>query len=206
MIHIWTITSDFKLDLNIEELLKYPILANVYKADTSKDKFDSTEYFKYLDFITNPRGHCIINGLNDVEAHNYAKRQTRISSDFQFPKNNKDIIKFVNSELQFDAVNSLVNGAIKSLNITAKTINNYISHLNNLEEDEYKDKEGTPIDLSTIITKMMKISDDIPNNIKRFESLLEKQATQKTILRGTTEYTDSMEGDEGLESYRSNKG
>ena len=205
MIHIWKITSDNKLDLNVEELLKYPLLANIYINDKSKDNFNSTEYFKYLDFITNPRGYCITNGLNTLESHNYAKRQTRLPSDFIFPKENNDIIKFVLDELQYDAVNNLVNGAIKSLNITAKTINNYITHLNDLEEGDYKDKEGNPIDLSVIITKMMKISDDIPNNIKRYESLLEKQASQKTVLRGTTEYSNSMDGDDELKSYRSNK-
>ena len=47
MIHIWKVTDDFKLDLNIEELLKYPILANIYRSDKDVDKFNAKEYFKY---------------------------------------------------------------------------------------------------------------------------------------------------------------
>lgn len=200
MVHLWKIERD-NLVLDVEELLKYPILANVYRSDKSKDKFESKEYFKYIDFITNPRGHCYVTGLNEKESHEYSLRQTRLPEDYEFPKNNKDIIKFVNNELQFDPINTLVNGAIKSLNITIKTINNYVSHLNNIEEQDYKDTEGNPIDLTGIINKMMKISDEIPNNIKRFESLLAKQSEKGIITRGTTEYSDSMDGDDDVESY-----
>ena len=206
MIHIWKVTDDSKLDLNIEELLKYPILANIYRSDKDVDKFNAKEYFKYLDFITNPKGYCISNGLNTSEAHNYAFRQTNLPKDFEFPKNNKDIIKFVKEDLQFDVVDNLVNTSIKALKVTSKSVANYIDNLNELESKDYKTDDGEPIDLSSIITKMMKIAADIPNNIKNFESLLEKQATQKTILRGTTEHTESMDGDDELESYRSNKG
>lgn len=204
MIHLWKIENN-NLDLNVEELLKYPILANVYRADKSKDKFESKEYFKYVDFITNPRGHCYVTGLNQKESHDYSLRQTRLSEDYEFPKNNKDIIKFVTSELQFDPINTLVNGAVKSLNITIKTINNYISHLNDIEEADYKDTEGNPIDLTGVINKMMKISNEIPENIKRFESLLSKQSEKGIIARGTAEYTNSMDGDDDIESAISNE-
>ena len=203
MIHIWKII-DNNLDLNIEEVLKYPELANIYRNDKSKDKFESREYFKYLDFRTNPRGYCLTNGLNEKESHEYSLRNTRLPVDFEFPKNNKSIIKFVTSNLQFDAIHTLVSGAIKGLNITAKTINSYIEHLNNIEQDDYKDKEGNPIDLTTIITKMMKISNDIPDNIKRFEGLLEKQSITVTI-RGNNEYSSSMDGDTEIESYIPNE-
>ena len=35
MIHIWEIGQDLELELNVEELLKYPKLAQIYKRDTS---------------------------------------------------------------------------------------------------------------------------------------------------------------------------
>lgn len=205
MIHIWTIDENDNLELNLVELLKYPILTGVYKSDKSKDKFESFEYFKYLDIITNPRGYCVTNGLNEKDSHEYALRQTRLPKDYIFPKNNKDIIKFVLNDLQFDAINSLVNAAIKSLNITARTLNNYISYLNDLEEADYKDKDGNMIDLTGTITRMMKISDDIPVNIKRLESILSKQTKTNIIARGTIEYSSSMEGDADIESYIPNE-
>lgn len=201
MIHLWRITNSLDLELNIEELLKYPILADIYKKDNSDGKFLSTEYFKYLDFITNPKGYCVSKGLNSQEADIYAKGQTRLPKDYYFPKNNKLIIKYVKDELQFDVIDNLVGTAIKALNVTSKSLANYIDRLNDLEEKDYMDDKGAPIDLSSIITKMMKIAADIPNNIKQYESLLEKQTTKKTIVRGSIEYTESMDGDESLEHY-----
>ena len=134
-----------KIEINKPEILLVKEFNDLWNNDKSKDKFESKEYFKYLDFITNPRGHCYVTGLNEKEAHEYSLRQTRLPEDFEFPKNNKDIVKFVNNELQFDPINTLVNGAIKSLNITIKTINNYVSHLNNIEEQDYKDADGNYI-------------------------------------------------------------
>lgn len=205
MIHIWRITDSLELELNVEELLKYPILADIYKRDTSDGKFLSTEYFKYLDFITNPKGYCVMNGLNSQDADIYARRQTRLPKEFYLPKNTKGVIKYIKDELQFDVVDNLVGTAIKALKVTSKSLSNYIDRLNDLEDKDYMDDKGVPIDLSSIITKMMKIAADIPNNIKQYESLLEKQTTKKTIVRGSIEYTESMDGDESLEHYSDNE-
>ena len=80
MVHLWKIVND-NLDLNVEELLKYPILANVYRADKSKDKFESKEYFKYIDFITKkfPTGIYMVFGIEYGDSRSTGS--TSIKSD-----------------------------------------------------------------------------------------------------------------------------
>lgn len=202
MIHIWKIKG-VELDLNLEELLKYEILANIYINDKSPNKSDSILYFRYLDFITNPRGYCVKNGLSKVESHNYAFKNTNLPKDFKFPINNEDIIKFTKEHLQCDVVNELINVSIQALRITIKNLKSYISELNQLEIDDFK-KDDKTVDLTNIISKTMSITNSIPDKIKMLEELLAKQEESKT-LRGSKPYESSMDGDSEIESFGINE-
>lgn len=205
MIHIWYIDNTDNLVLNLQELLKYPLLAKVYQQDTSTTKYLSKEYFKYLDYLTASSGYCIKNGLNDKDAHIYAMSQTKLPKDYRFPLNHKEILRFVKEELEFDGINRLVSMATKAINVSTRSLENYIDTLNNLEKDEYKDTEGNPIDVSAIVNKVMKTISTIPGDVDKLRSLIEKQNNNSQVIRGSNEYRPSMDGDRDIESYISDE-
>ena len=205
MIHLWTIDSKDNLELNVTELLKYPLLAAVYQKDTSPEKKLSKEYFKYLDHITATSGYCVKNGLNDADAHLYAFNQTRLDKTYVFPPNNKAIIKWVSEELEYDVIASLVNTAVQALNTSAKSLKYYVKTLNNLVEDDFKDKDGNPIDVSMTVNKVMKTISDIPGSIDKLKVLIEKQSNNSKVTRGSNEYRHSMDGDGDIERYHTDK-
>jgi regulator of RNase E activity RraB len=201
MIHIWYIDNTDNLVLNLQELLKYPLLAKVYQQDTSTVKYLSKEYFKYIDYLTSPSGYCIKNGLNAKDSHIYALSQTKLPRDYHVPLNHKEILKFVKEDLEFDGINRLVSMATKALNISTRSLENYIDTLNNLERDEFKDKDGNAIDVSDMVSKVMKTIKSIPGDIDTLKNLIEKQNNNSQVIRGSNEYRPSMDGDREIESY-----
>jgi len=201
MIHLWIIDNNYQLQLNVLELAKYPIVCKVYELDTSQGKWLSKEYYKYLDFISNSNGYCVKHGLNAREAHEYAFKNTNLPKDYVLPKDHKAILKFVIDELEYDAVSVLVNAAVKALKVSARSLQSYVDVLNDLVEAEFKDKDGTPIDISATVNKVLKTISEIPKGIEIFNDLVNKQKTNNNTLRGSKEYSTSMEGDDAIESY-----
>lgn len=203
MIHLWKL-NNLDLELNIEELLKYRLLGDIYINDKSTSKQNSTQYFRYLDFMTNSNGYCIRNGLSFNESHFYSLKHCKFTEDFKFPDNNKEIIEFVKKEIEQDVITDSILSCIKSLRISSKSINRYIDLINELHDTDFKDEKGNFIDLSLIVTKMLKQVSDIPSTIKIYEELLERQKQNNVILRGTGEYSSSMDGDDEIESHLTN--
>ena len=201
MIHLWKINDTLELELNIEELLKYPLLSKFYKQDTSPAKVLSTKYFRYLDFFTNSNGYCVRNGLNFTDSHKYALRQCKFPKDYNFPTNNKEIIDYVRKELESDNITKAINSCIKTLRISTKTLDSYIDYFNEMADEHYRDKDGNVIDMAAIVSKAIKTMSDIPKTIESYEQLLEKQKANQTELRGTGEFSESMDGDDGIERY-----
>lgn len=201
MIHLWEIGKDLELELNVEELLKYPKLAQIYKRDTSDMKFLSKQYFRYIDFMTNSSGYCISNGLSFDEAHKYSISQCVFPKDFRFPPNNKEIVKYVKDNIESDVINDAIQGVVKILRIMAKSLNSYIDTFTDMSRSDFKDAEGNVIDISTLSNKISKIIADVEPNITRYEELLAKRKNKKVTLRGDKEYNESMDGDASLEQF-----
>ena len=205
MIHIWKLNNDLTLNINIEELLKYDKLATIYKSDTSKEKINSSLYFKYLDFMTNSNGYCYTHCLNFEASHKYSIKAANIPNDFTFPKNNKDIVNYVKEYIEEDIIGKTIRNCIKSLNLISKTITNYIDIFNDWDYDNFRDKDGNIIDISSDIAKLMKIQGNVPDIISKYEEFLEKQKSNKVILRGEKQFKPSMDGDANLEQYMSDE-
>ena len=205
MIHIWEIDAQDNLVINITELLKYPLLANIYRNDQSTEKYMSKEYFKYIDFITAASGYCVKNGLNDKDAHAYALSQTRLPKEYVFPKNNKEIIRWIKTELEYDVITRLVNTAVKALNVSTRSLECYIDSLNNLETKDFLDDEGNPINVADIVNKVLKTISAIPGDIDKLKVLIDKQQSSKQVIRGSNEYRTSMDGDGDIERYISDE-
>lgn len=201
MIHIWYIDNTDSLVLNLQELLKYPLLAKVYQQDTSSTKYLSKEYFKYLDYLTASGGYCVKNGLNLKDAHIYALSQTKLPKDFHVPINHKEILRFVKDELEFDGINRLVSMGIKAINVSTRSLETYIDTLNTYEKEDFKDADGNIIDVSDMVTKVMKMIKSIPGDTDTLKNLIEKQNNNSQIIRGSNDYRPSMDGDADIESY-----
>ena len=200
MIHLWIIDNALELQLNVEELLKYDILSKVYKQDTSPAKFYSKEYFKYLDFLTNSNGYCMKSGLNNIDAHNYAISQTKLDKQYVLPPNNKDIIAFV-KEIEYDPIVDILISSVKALRVSSKSLRMQVDVFNNLKEEELKNEDGSVIDVTDKINKILKTLSDIPARIEALEVIMNKVKSKTTTLRGTKEYSPSMDGDVSIESY-----
>lgn len=201
MIHIWYIDNTDNLVLNLQELLKYPLLAKVYQQDTSTTKYLSKEYFKYLDYLTASGGYCVKNGLSTKDAHMYALSQTKLPKDFRVPLNHKEILNFVKEELEFDGINRLVSMGIKAINVSTRCLENYIDTLNAYEKQDFKDADGNVIDVSDMVTKVMKMIKSIPGDTDTLKNLIEKQNNNSQVIRGSNDYRPSMDGDRDIESY-----
>lgn len=201
MIHLWVIDDNDDLILNTHELLKYPLLANIYKQDSSPRKELSYEYFKYIDFMTTSAGYCNRHGLNNKEAHKYSLSQTRLPKDFKFPSNNDTILKYVKDNIEFDVEYNLIRIAVKALRVSTKNLEAYIDTLNELETAAFKDAEGKPIDISNIVSKTLNTISNIPKDIKKLEELLELEKNKKAVVRGSVEFSHSMDSDAVLDRY-----
>jgi len=200
MIHIWKL-SELDLELDVKELLKYPLLADIYRKDTSKERYVSKQYFRYLDFMTATNGYCRLNGLTFDEAHIYSIKQCALPKDFIFPGNNKIVIEYIKDSIEYDVVTESILSCIKSLKISSKSLTSYMDYLNETIEKQFKDKDGALIDLTIIVNKVIKTIGDIPKTISVYEELLAKQKSNKQTLRGNNEFRQSMDGDTDIERY-----
>lgn len=200
MIHLWTL-EDNNLELNVTELLKYKLLAEIYNKDTSKEKYDSKEYFKYLDFMTNSKGYCVTKGLNFNESDSYSRRQCLFSKSFKFPENNKTIVEYVRDNLEYDPIDESLRACIKTLRISSKTLTSYIDLFNEQYDTNFTDKDGNIVDVTATINRAMKVISEIPATITKYQELIEKQKNNSPKLRGDKEYEESMDGDASLEQF-----
>lgn len=200
MVHFWKIVND-NLVMELEEILKYPLLRDIYVADKSPNKANSHEYFKYLDFMTASSGYCVKNGLTYNESKTYSSKQVVFPKDFVIPTNDKDIVKYIRDQIEYDPINEAVLAAIKAFRVSAKSLNMYVDNLNEAAENNFKDKEGNIIDVQASISKSLALIAKIPTDIETFNGLLEKQAKAKISMRGSGSFSSSMDSDNELGKF-----
>jgi len=74
-----------------------------------------------------------------------------------------------------------------------------------MEDKEFKDTEGNPINVSDMVSRVMKTIKGIPNDIETLKNLIEKQNNKSQVIRGSNDYKPSMDGDRDIESYITDK-
>ena len=201
MIFLWKINEHEEIELNLEDILKDDVLAPIYREDKSNGKLVVKEYFKYLDFMTNQSGYCKRNGLSFKEAHAYSVRQCKLPTNYVFnDKQNKAIIAYIEENIESDVIVDSIRTSIKGLRLNTKNIEAYIDYLTDLREGDFKDKDGNVIDISTTISKLLTSIANVPKDIEKLNKLLDEQKQSKQKLRGSTEFEESMDGDESEES------
>ena len=69
-LHVWLVEGS-KIILNIEQILKVPVLAKIYN-DWHNDRELMYKIFKFIDCYADEDGYIHRNGLKDQKAFDYA--------------------------------------------------------------------------------------------------------------------------------------
>lgn len=114
-LHVWLVEGS-KLILNVEQILKVPVLATIYN-DWHNDRELMYKIFKFIDCYADEDGYIHRNGLKDQKAFDYAIEVAQLNSDF---RPTKDMIEAINwliehninyvGQMFFETVNALQAG------------------------------------------------------------------------------------------------
>ena len=204
MIHLWTIKGD-TLVLNISEILKYKELAIIYKRDETDNKSFAHKEFRYIDFLSNREGYCILNGLSKKEMHLHAIRNSNLHEDYKPDTFVKIAISKVYDELNGGVIEKLIDSAVRSLNICSQGI----VQMTDKAEDIIEKASITDEDiakLTGLLTQINTMSASIPVKVRTLLDLRKEYdfASKGSIIeRGGKTYTDSLDGNGEVESVSS---
>jgi len=207
MIHLWNVTGD-TLNLNVSEILKYKELTVIYKRDNTDDKSFAHKEFRYIDFLSNREGYCIVNGLSKKEAHKHAVLNSNLHKDYIPDAFIKIAINKVYDELNGGVIEKLIDSTIRSLNLSAETV----VQITNRAEELLDKASGTDEDITKLITltnQVSQIAVGIPDKVTKLIELRKQYdtASKGTIQeRGGKEYTASLDGAGDIEHDSADEG
>lgn len=191
-----------KLILDVYEILKYPKLAKIYKADTSKEKEFAYKVFMYISHIADKKGYCRIKGLSAKEAHIWATRNSGLKEDFKPDKMIQDAIEFIKSEFDLHPVEDVIENTMRGLNVSLKMITIITQNI-----QDYLDSSEDDIEIDELlnyeenIKRLTKYANEIPS---RIEMLAEQKVKWDEIekgtktIRGGKQYKSSYDGEDDL--------
>ena len=191
-LHVWLVEGS-KIILNIEQILKVPVLAKIYN-DWHNDRELMYKIFEFIDCYADEDGYIHRNGLKDQKAFDYAIEVAQLNSDF---RPTKDMIEAINwlvehninyvGQMFFETVNALQAGkdlmAVMNKNLR-----------NDLKKDSFtKEEIGGMLGYMREITKMGKDLPKLIAELKEAEDNYVKSKLKKIITRGGKELTASMD-------------
>lgn len=191
-LHVWLVEGS-KLILNVEQILKVPVLAKIYN-DWHNDRELMYKILKFIDCYADEDGYIHRNGLKDQKAFDYAIEVAQLNSDF---RPTKDMIEAINwlvehninyvGQMFFETVNALQAGkdlmAVMNKNLR-----------NDLKKDSFtKEEIGGMLGYMREITKMGKDLPKLIAELKEAEDNYVKSKLKKTIVRGGKELAASMD-------------
>lgn len=201
MIHLWNVIGD-TLTLNVSEILKYKELAIVYKRDQTDNKSFAYKEFRYIDFLSNREGFCIVNGLSKKEAVKHAILNSNLHPDYKADTFVNIAICKVYDDLNGGVIEKLIDSAVRSLNISASAI----VQITDKAEDIIEKASGTDEDIAKLVgllTQITNISASIPDKVHKLIDLRKEYDLSNkgsVIERGGKAYTDSLDGAGEIES------
>ena len=169
MVHGFKIEND-KLILDVEEILQYPLLQQIYARDDSKDKSFAEKEFRFILYLSDRKGYVTKAGLTKKEAYAYAKSNAGLDESYLPDKVVLSAIEFVKSNLNITAVEDLMSKELEMKDLA-------------LCEDTLK--------------QIIKIANEIPARVESLTELNDKwDKIEKgvTSIRGGAEYRDSYDG------------
>ena len=176
-LHVWLVEGS-KLIVNVEQILKVPVLATIYN-DWHNDRELMYKIFKFIDCYADEDGYIHRNGLKDQKAFDYAIEVAQLNSDFRPTKDMVDAINWLIEhninyvgQMFFETVNALQAGkdlmAVMNQNLR-----------NDLKKDSFtKDEIGGMLNIA---------------ELKEAEDNYIKSKLRKTIVRGGKELAASMD-------------
>lgn len=195
MIFGFKIVND-KIELNVGEILKYPVLAHIYQRDKTTQKQMAYKEFMYICFCADKEGICAKKGYNKKETHMFAVNNSQLPNDYIPDANVKDAIRFCEDNLNTNVVEDLIRSTLRGLRISAKIVETLLD-----EQDKRISKNDVTPELLGIYDKsvkeLIKIAADIPNRIESLTTLLnnyDKFTAGTNKLRGGQEYRSSYDG------------
>jgi len=206
MLHLWTVNGN-TLILNVSEILKYKELAIIYKRDESDDKAFARKEFRYIDFLSNREGYCVLNGLSKKDAHKHAVLNSNLHPDYKPDTFIKIAISKVYDELNGGVIEKLIDSAVRSLNIASSGI----VQMTDKAEDIIEKASGTDEDIAKLIgllTQINTMSASIPVKVRTLLDLRKEYdiSSKGTVIeRGGKTYTPSLDGDGEVESIGSDE-
>jgi len=206
MLHLWTVNGN-TLILNVSEILKYKELAIIYKRDESDDKAFARKEFRYIDFLSNREGYCVLNGLSKKDAHKHAVLNSNLHPDYKPDTFIKIAISKVYDELNGGVIEKLIDSAVRALNISASGI----EQMTDKAEDIIDKASGTDEDIAKLIgllTQINTMSASIPVKVRTLLDLRKEYdiSSKGTVIeRGGKTYTPSLDGDGEVESIGSDE-
>lgn len=200
MIHVWKIEKD-ELVLNLRELLKYPEFASLYTRDTMNGKLMAKREFKYIDFIANRDGHCVKEGYDSKEAHEFAVKNSGLPSDYKPDKYVSRAIEKA-QELNGGVIEDLIDSTVAAFHVDAKLVKHVRALMEKItgEVKEIADVEN----IMRLTDTLINISSTIPAKVTKLLLLREEYDKQKSktinTKRGGGELSNSYDG-AGIEQF-----
>ena len=194
MVHAFKIEND-KLILDVEEILQYPLLQQIYSRDDSKDKSFAYKEFRFIHFIADRKGYITKAGLPKKEAYEFARINSELPEGYVPDKVIIAAIDFVKSKLNITTVEDLISSSVKSLTLSGKLVRVLTEGIEDLMSKEIKLEDLTTCE--DTLKRIIKISNEIPDRINELTQLNEKwDKIEKgvTSIRGGAEYRDSYDG------------
>ena len=191
-LHVWLVEGS-KLILNVEQILKVPVLAKIYN-DWHSDRELMYKLFRFIDCYADEDGYIKRNGLTEMKAFNYAIEVAQLNSDFK-PTN--DMVDAINwliehninyvGQMFFETIDALQAGkdlmAVMNKNLRA-----------DLKKESFtKDEIGNMLGYMREITKMGKELPKLIAELKETEDNYTKSRLRKTVVRGGKELAASMD-------------
>lgn len=195
MVHGFKIEND-SLVLDVEEILQYPTLAEIYRRDDSKDKAFALKEFRFILFLADRKGYVTKAGLTKKEAIEYARRNAGLNDLYEPDALIFKAIEIIKKDMNITAVEDLISSTVKALNLSGKLVRGLTDGIENLmskDNLELKDLAACEDTLKQII----KIANEIPERVDKLAELNDKwDKIEKGIstIRGGLEYRNSYDG------------
>lgn len=195
MVHGFKIEND-SLVLDVEEILQYPTLAEIYRRDDSKDKTFALKEFRFILFLADRKGYVTKAGLTKKEAIEYARKNAGLNDLYEPDDVIFKAIELVKKDMNITAVEDLISSTVKALNLSGKLVRGLTDGIESLmskDNLELKDLAACEDTLKQII----KIANEIPERVDKLTELNDKwDKIEKGIstIRGGLEYRNSYDG------------
>lgn len=196
-IHAFKIVKG-NLEIDVPEILKYPVLAHIYNRDNSIAKEYAYKEFMYCVHLSDRRGYVFKAGLSKAEAKQWAKDRTGLLPSWKPDEYIEKAIALMNNSLNITVVEDLLDGSIRSLHLSSKLIKRFADEIDEIVNDPNSTRDDL-LACEDTLKDLIKRSHDIPQQIDILEDLKEQYDKQQggvAKVRGGGIYKRSYDGDD----------